>query len=69
MAGAAFPVAAALLTGGWLVPLVPTQIALLSCVLGALDARLSAGLVAVAKDADPVLEADASRPMLNGGEG
>lgn len=69
VAGAAFPVAAAFLTGGWLVPLVPAQIALLSGVFGALGAGLSAGLVAVAKDADPVLEAGVSQPMLEGGEG
>jgi len=67
LAGAVFPVAAALLTGGWLVPLIPAQIALLSGVFGALGGGLSAGLVAVAKDADPVL--DAAQPMLEGGEG
>jgi hypothetical protein len=69
LAGAIFPVAAAVLTGGWLVPLVPVQVAFLSGVLGTAGAALSAGLVAVAKDAeDPVLAPTTKQPLPEGGD-
>ena len=67
VAGAIFPMAAAILTGGWLVPLVPIQVAFLSGQFGTLGAGLSAGLVAVAKDADdPLLGSRADHPLLPG---
>lgn len=69
LAGAVFPVVAAVFTGGWLVPLVPAQIGLLSGVFGVLGAGLATGLVAVAKDADPILEGRPDGHVLEGGEG
>jgi hypothetical protein len=69
LAGAIFPLAAAVLTGGWLIPLVPVQVAFLSGVSGTLGAALSAGLVAVAKDfEDPGLEPATKQPLLEGGD-
>ena len=57
LAGALFPTAAALLTAGYLVPLEFGQLAFLGGVFGTLGAGVTAGLTAVAKDADPQIEA------------
>ena len=69
LAGAAFPVVAAVLTGGWLIPLNLGQLAKLGAVLGSLGAGLTVGLVAVAKDAeDPALSPGSAGPVLGSGD-
>ena len=60
LAGAVFPLVAAIVTGGWLVPFDLTQLALLGATFGLLGGGMSAGLVAVAKGADD--------PELSSGE-
>lgn len=64
LGGAALPVLAAVFTGGWLVPLVVPQIALLSAVFGSAGAVVAGGLVAVAKDAEEASLPPAEGPAL-----